>query len=274
MRSFVTLELPRFGKRRRCSEGAPPHWVALTLGLLWISSAQASEIGVGTSLWPPYVDPKLPGQGLAISIVVTAFERAGYEPVLTIGPWGHTLEDTKAGTTSVIGAVWKTAEREQDFVFTDPYLSNEIKFLKRRGDRFDFETLEDLSGLRIGVVYRYAYEDAFDKASSFTRAPETHVVPNLLQLLAGNIDLVVGDERTLRYEISRHLQERKRELEFLSKPLASRRLHVAVSRRHPEPEKLVEDFNRALETMREDGTYRSLLRQANEEIWKRSYMVQ
>jgi polar amino acid transport system substrate-binding protein len=91
-------------------------------------------------------------------------------------------------------------------------------------------------------------------------------------LLDGNIDLIVDDERTLRYELSRHFADRKRELVFLPKPLARRELHVAISRAQPVPEKLVEDFNRGLAEIRRDGTYRKLLRQSNEEIWKRSYL--
>lgn len=240
--------------------------------VLWAGSVQASEVVVGMSPWPPYIDPKLPGHGLAASIVSAAFERAGYEPVLVLGPWERTLEATKLGEISVVAAAWRTRERERDFAFSRAYLTNEVKFLKREGSPLRFETLQDLDGLRVGVVYLYTYGEAFDKATGFTKAPETHIVPNLLQLLAGNIDLAVGDERTLRYEINRHLAAREGELEFLPKPLRSHDLHVAVSRSDPEFEAIVTRFDRGLEEIQADGTYRKLLRQANEEIWKRSYL--
>jgi len=248
--------------------------IACTLLVLVASSAGASEILIGASPWPPYVDPKLPGQGLAVSVVSAAFERAGYQPVFVMGQWERTLEDTKLGRISVIAAAWKTDERVQDFAFSRPYLKNEVKFLKRRDGPVQFKSLQDLDGLRIGVVYLYTYGDEFDRANGFIKAPETHIVPNLLQLLAGNIDLVVGDERTLRYEISRHLEARRNEMEFLPNPLTSHDLHVAVSRQHPGFEEIAAGFDRGLQEIREDGTYRKLLRQANEEIWKQSYLPQ
>lgn len=247
-------------------------FAVLIVSCVLASSVHAAQLDIGTSFWPPYVDPKLRGQGLAISIVTAAFERVGYKPVVTIRPWEQTLQETRLGHSAVIAAAWKTAARENDFVFSDPYLVNEIKFVKRRGTKPRFATLSDLAGLRVGVVYLYAYEEAFDADTRFVKVSETQIVPNLLQLLAGNIDLTVGDERALRYEISRHLQDRKAELEFLATPLAARDLYVAASRLEPQAETIIRDFNRGLEEIRQNGTYRKLLRQANEEIWKKSYL--
>jgi len=238
-----------------------------------IAPAQDRELVVGTSIWPPYVDPKLPGQGLAVSIVTAALERSGYRVVIKFEDWERTLSAAKAGETAVIAAAWYTPERERDFLFSEPYLTNEIKFLKRRGTPFSYQSLDDLKGLRIGVVYGYAYSPEFDRAAGFTRAPETHVVPNIVELLSGSIGLMVGDERTLRYELARHFGKQRRDLEFLPKPLASRELHLVVSRAHPQAHTIVNDFNRGLAEIRRDGTYRKLLRQSNEEIWKRSYLA-
>ncbi len=252
----------------------PGTWLLM---LLVLSGAPAmvpakTSITVGASLWPPYADPKLPGQGLALSIVTAALERGGYHPNLVFEPWHRTLEQARAGRIGVIATAWRTAERERDFLFSDAYLTNRIVFLKRRGTPLRFQRLRDLKGLRVGVVYGYAYDPDFDQATDFAKAPETHLVPNLVELLAGHIDLVVGDERTLRYELARHFAGQRHALEFLPKPLAEHGLHLAVSRRHPRAEGIVAAFNRGLAEIRREGTYRELLRQANEEIWKRSYL--
>jgi polar amino acid transport system substrate-binding protein len=134
-----------------------------------------------TSIWPPYVDPKLPGHGLAVSIVTEAVRRAGYEPRIESLDWERNLENARSGEHGVIAAAYQSAERKRDFVFTDAYLTNEIRFLKRRGTDIEFNSLEDLDGLRIGVVYEYVYEPAFDQAGNFVRAPETHIVPNIVE---------------------------------------------------------------------------------------------
>lgn len=250
--------------------------VLVHLGTPPAASGETPELTIGTSLWPPYVDPRLPGQGLALSIVTAAFERAGYQVGVELDEdWGRTLEKGRSGEFAVIAAAWKARDRERDFLFSEPYLENKIKFLKRRAEELTINGLEDLRGLRVGVVFGYAYGDAFDAfdaSADFVRVPETHVLGNLLELLADRVDVVVGDERTLRFEIARHLHDRRLELELLPRALDRRSLHVAVSRRHPQAAQLVSDFNAAMGTLRDDGTYRKLSRQANEEIWRQSYL--
>ncbi|MEA3411087.1 MAG: transporter substrate-binding domain-containing protein [Pseudomonadota bacterium] len=277
---FARNRMCAWQRHRRLVPASPRKTAPLLTGIAFIVallavvafSVHARELVVSTSIWPPYVDPKLPGQGLALSIVTAAFQRAGYEPRIEIHDWERTLGGVRSGEYGIVAAAWRSPDRIRDFEFSDPYLANQLKFLKRHGTTIEFETLEDLNGLRVGVVYEYVYEQEFDEATGFVKAPETHIVPNVMQLLEGNIDLTVDDERTLRYEISRHFGEHRHELEFLPKPLALRDLHVAVSRTHPDHETLVRDFNRGLAEIRRDGTYRKLLRKANEEIWKQSYL--
>lgn len=271
-RRFLMAPKPRAGGYRQNAARCALSFCVVCLLAASMVPAQAREIVLNASLWPPYVDPKLPGEGLAASIVTSAFRRAGYEPRVEFGDWERTLERARSGESPIVVSAWRSPERIEDFLFTDAYLENHIRFLKRRGTGPEFESLDDLDGLQIGVVYEYVYEPGFDGADNFTRAPETHIVPVLIELLDGNIDLAVDDERTLHYELSRHFSDRKADLEFLPRPLTTRHLHVAISRAHPDHEKLAADFNQGLAEIREDGTYRKLMRQANEEIWKRSYL--
>jgi polar amino acid transport system substrate-binding protein len=236
------------------------------------ASAETRSVTIGASVWPPYVDPQLPGQGLALSIVTAAFERAGYRVEVELAPWLQTLESASAGDTAVVAAVWPTPERERELWLSAPYLENEIRLLKRRKKALEFKSLADLRGLRIGVVYGFSYGPEFDRSTGFVRAPESHVLANLLQLLAGRVDATIGDERSLRYEMERHLRERKDEVGFLPRAVSVQPLCIGVSRRRPGGERLVADFDAALEELRRDGGYRRLVRQANEEIWRNSYL--
>jgi len=38
-----------------------------------------------------------------------------------------------------------TENRKKDFFFSEPYGENQIKFIKRKGNSFEFENLEGLS---------------------------------------------------------------------------------------------------------------------------------
>ena len=52
------------------------------------------------------------------------------------------------GVYDVVGSIWRTEKRAQNFLFSVPYLHHEIKFIKLRSSRdIQFDTLDDLDGI-------------------------------------------------------------------------------------------------------------------------------
>ncbi len=246
----------------------------LIILLLQLSATtlQARELRIAMSTWPPYVDSNMPHQGLAIAIVSTVFESAGYAPRVIIREWIDTLQGTLVGDYEVIAAAWKTPDREKQFVFSEPYLTNDIKFLKLRDRDIRFNKMSDFKGLTIGILNKYAYGNDFNSATDFIKVPAGDLLKNLEKLMNGSIDLTLGDERVLRYELNNHLSASKDKFTFIPQPLSSRTLHIAVSRTIDDCEKIVSDFNKALAEIKQEGSHKVLIRQFNEYIWKKQYL--
>ena len=60
---------------------------ALTFSLcVSISPANADELRLTASDWPPYVDSHVQRSGFAVALVSRALERAGYDVSIDIGP--------------------------------------------------------------------------------------------------------------------------------------------------------------------------------------------
>lgn len=222
-------------------------------------AVQAERLRLATSVWAPYVDGNLPGSGLAVDLVTNALERAGYEYSLSIGSWPRTLEGAKIGVYDVIPAAWYTEERAADLLFSRPYLTNRLKFIKRRGDAIVFSEPSDLKGRTIGVVAGYAYGPRFEQLRGVRKWENNHVIQSLLRLVNGQVDLALGDEWVLRHEIAQYLRNSAEGLEILPQPLEVRDLHLAVSRQHPRHEAIVQAFDAAMEAMRKDGTYERII---------------
>ena len=214
-----------------------------------------------SSTWPPYVDEKLPHKGLAMHIVTEAFTRAGYRTSLVSESWPRSLQGVEIGVYDVIATAWYTDERARKFTFSQPYLFNEIRFIKRKQDPFTYDGLLSLTGMTVGIVYKYAYGEEFERATNFTKVPGNHVIQNLLKLTQGQIDLTLGDERTLRHELKEYLSTSMASLEFLPKPLATKGLYVAVSKTNPDHDRIAAAFDKAIVEMKDDGTYEAILRQ-------------
>jgi polar amino acid transport system substrate-binding protein len=226
---------------------------------------------VHSGKWPPYSDASLPGQGLAVEIVTTALKRAGYTPYLRIDSLDRILEGGALGVYDVFATPWYSDSRNQYLDYSKPYLESEIRFIKRKDSKLDFQSLADLKGVMVGTVQDYAYDQAFTAARDIVRIPERNLVQNLLKLTQGRIDLTLDDERVLRYEINRYMPNSMEKLEFLPKPLAVRGIHIGVSRENPQHAEIVAAFDKAIAAMKKDGSFDAIVARHNEYIKKPAY---
>jgi polar amino acid transport system substrate-binding protein len=216
---------------------------------------------------PPYMSPALPGDGLSATIVRTALERAGFVVAFAFERWSRAYEGAEIGVYDVVGSIWRTERRSQDFLFSVPYLRHEIKFIKLKSSRdIQFDSLDDLDGLIVGTLKGYAYDKAFLHSRKFIRLPQNHLLQNLLKLSQGEIDLTLGEVRKISYELKEFMKGSVGGMEVLAKPLASHGTHIAVSRSHPRHQEIIGAFNQALSTMQKDGTYDRILTEFGDSV--------
>ena len=212
----------------------------------------------------PYIKGDLPGQGLSIEIIKTAFERAGYKTSVAFETWPRTYEGALIGIYDVVGSIWRTDEREKDFAFSEPYLFHEIKFIKRKADTdIRFNNLNDLDGLIIGTVKGYAYREDFTRSRNFIKLQQNYLLQNLLFLTQDQIDMTLGDIRKIRYEINKYMKSSMKNLEILPNALIKRGVHIAVSKSNPHHKEIIARFNKALKSMKSDGTYEGIMKKHN-----------
>jgi len=224
------------------------------------SAAEADkQLRVTGSVWAPYIDPSRPNNGLAADLVTTALRRAGYSLDSEIETWPRAYRGTAIGVYDVVASVWKTPAREADLVFSEPYLMNDIVLMSKRGRALPFEGLDDLVGFTIGVENEFAYGGGFDERADLRKVVSNSLIQNLLLLRQGKVDLVIGDRWSIYYELTNYLPDAVNAFEMLPNALVRRALHMGVSRQNPEAGKILADFNRELEAMNADGTYREIL---------------
>ena len=123
-----------------------------------VMPAQAGDpVKMMTNTWPPYIGEDLPQGGMAMELVRHVFLRAGYKVDNTIERWPRALEGVRVGLYDVLGAAWRDEQREQDFIYSEPYLVNEIIVITRKNNRRMLRSVNDLSGSSIGVLRDYSY---------------------------------------------------------------------------------------------------------------------
>ena len=231
---------------------------ALFALLLACACVNGETLRMAANLWPPFTDARLPGNGLASELVSTALERAGYRTEYVQVPWARALRGLQQGDYDLLVSAWYNDERARYGQFSAPYLTNRILFLKRKDSTADYRTLADLRRYSIAVGRDYRYSPAFDADASLHKVPVTDFPMGARMLAAGRVQLTLEDELVARFYLNRELKGISDQLEFLPKPLSESGSHILVRLSHPRHQQLVEDFNRAIQAMREDGTYQAI----------------
>lgn len=236
--------------------------LVVLMGLaLGVGSAQAQQpVRLIANISPPYADKSLPEQGLALELVRHVFTRAGYDPQITIDSWPRAMEGVSIGLYDALASAWYTEERAKNYTFSDPYLSSKLILVKLRSDQGDYFELAHLAGKRLGVRVDYAYGLDFDAVQNLQLVEENHVIQNLLNLLNGSVDFVIGDQRTMALQLHQYLDKQLHKFEVVDMNLPGRDRHVAASLSGKGQEKMIADFNRALAAARKDGSHAAIVR--------------
>lgn len=232
----------------------------LLLLLLSPALAAGESLRLVADPWPPFNDRRLPGNGLASELVEQALQRAGYRTSYVEVPWQRAVLGLKRGDYDVLINAWYSPERAEFGHYSQPYLVNRIRFLQRKGAGIRFDSLADLYPHSIAVVRGYAYSAEFDGDERLRKVGVGGFATAARMLHAGRVQLTLEDELVARYHLGRELRAMRDELEFLPLPLSENGLHILVRRSHPEHREIATRFDRAIQAMREDGSYAATFR--------------
>lgn len=227
--------------------------------LLLTATAWAGEktLTAASDPWPPFVDPSSPTQGLSLEIVRAAMKTQGYEVTIEFVPWARAEAGLKEGKYDLIPNTWKTEKRTTYLHYSEPYAANQIKFIKLKGDPFEFTGLESLAGKVIGTVRGYGYGDQFLSATNFERDEVVDVLNSIRKLTAVNrrIDLTLEDEIVARHTIAKADPGLLEKIEFTRNSLSENTLHVTSGLVNPKHQEIIAAFNKGLAEIRTNGTY-------------------
>lgn len=229
----------------------------LTAALLYLLAtvAQAMTITAAGDPYPPYGDPKHPDGGLGMEIIRAAFKTQGHEVAMEYVPWARAESGVKNGTYDIVPFTWRTEARLKVLLFSTSFAVGNVRFIKRKGDPFEFNGLESLNGKLVGTVRGYGYGDAFNAASTFTRENGNDLMTNIKKLLRQRIDLTLEDEIVARSIIGAEDPQALEQIEFAKTPLSVNPLYVTAGLQNPKAQEIIGAFNKGLEIIKANGTY-------------------
>ena len=233
---------------------------ALILGLIFSVSAFSQEgfMQLASDSWPPFTSD-YGGKAYSTELVSEALKRIDYSDETTYINFESVIPGIQDGMFDGSAALWRTEEREEFILFSDPYLQNKLLLVGQKGADVSATSLSELSEKRIGVVGTYAYGEEVDYATEVVFISGRSDQENLEKLLAGELDYILIDELIIQYELTYHSEEVEENLEVGELPLFTKSLHFGLSKSYPNAEEIMKQFNNAIFEMISDGTYNEIL---------------
>ena len=106
----------------------------------------------------------------------------------------------------------------------------------------------------------YAYGVDFDSIPGLTLVEENHMIQNLMDLLNGRVDVVIGDQRTIALQLNEYLPKERHKFQVLPIDVPGRSRHVAASRALKGSEEMIDAFNKALAKAKQDGSHAAIIK--------------
>lgn len=234
-------------------------FTALFLALVMAMPAVSETLTIAADPWPPFIEEAHEEGGVAIHIIREAVGRSGYDVELNIMPWARAEAGVKAGDYDILPGTWYTEARSKELMYSEPYMENQLKFIKRKGQDFEYGGLESLKGKTVAVIRDYGYGDAFYEADYFEREAASDLVTNVRKLVNGRVDLAIEDELVARFIINDKAPALIDNIEFVEPPYSAEGLHMTTGYENPKHEAIVKAFNEGLAAMKEDGTFDQIL---------------
>ena len=177
-------------------------YILITFG----SAAHAEDkvISLTSNEFPPYHAKSLMNQGPVTELIIAAYERVGYRVVVTYFPWarGDYLA-RKGGKYHGVISLWYNKERGKRYLYSDPYMDNEVGFYKRKSNAITFTSYKALQEFTIGTVINYANPPGFDAANLNVKPVVTDEL-NIAKLCNERINLVLIDRLMAEHLISKN----------------------------------------------------------------------
>lgn len=194
-------------------------------------------------------------KGIDVDLITEVAKRSGWDYTMNHPGFDAAVNAVQAGQADAIMAGMTITEaRQKVFTFSDPYYDTKIVLYTRSDQKVtDYSELKGKNiGVKNGTISQTFLEENQEKYGYTIKTFDTGDLMNN-SLDAGAVDAAMDDQPVVQFAIS---QGKNYAINIAGESVGS--FGFAV-KKGSDYEYLVEDFNKALAEMKEDGTYDSIM---------------
>lgn len=224
--------------------------VFILICCLFFGNSALSQVTLGYVDFPPYEYQKdNKPEGILVDIVTRIFKKAKIPVKLKYLPFKRALLNTRSGEIDGLFNFYKTAERVPFYDYSEPIIKNYLVFFVLKDSNIRFQKIEDLKGLKVGVIRGYTYGKEFDKNTLFSRESNNSHIANFKKLKLGRIDIYPCDSIVGKYLIRKNNIHTY--FKILPKPLKIMDGYIGFTKR--KHIKTINKINRIIKDMHGNG---------------------
>ncbi|QCO15655.1 amino acid ABC transporter substrate-binding protein [Azospirillum brasilense] len=193
--------------------------------------------------------------GMDTEIVDAMLKDIGVYPVHRPMAWPEVVRAHDENEVDVAFQFFTSPRRLERGHLIGPYRVGATVLMVRSNSEITYTRIDDLQGLRIGVVDGFEYTPEFDKSPLFERVSSSSNVVSFRRLLLGRVDAIAGDRQVLRFLADS--EGRTGSVKILPTPLAMVPRYISVPK--PRTDK-AERLQAAYEKLKRDGTIDAIVR--------------
>jgi len=237
----------------------------LLVTLLFTTNLFAETIRITNGEWEPFLSNYSYQYGLDSHIVTEAFKLEGITVEWGFFPWQRAYQHAKDGNNWDASCCWwPDDETKNEFLASDAITTTSFVFFHLKSYDFEWKSLEDLQGIKIGVTAKYDYGQAFMAAIAaktldieFTTKDQF----NYKKLLAGRIQIFPNDPSVGSAQIRNSLSpEQANLLTYHPKEFGISTLHLIVSKDNKRNKYILDKFNSGLKKLKASGQFQQMLK--------------
>jgi len=250
-----------------------PMLVFVVIAGAHLESGAADNVRLTLIEYAPLMGAHVKGYGIEPAIVTAACRQVGLDVEYDVfSPAGSIKLAKEGGYDGIVGLVW-SEEREQSFYYSEPIFEAPLQLFHLKEFAFDWETMDDLKGIPIGITaknyYGSAFQEALDTGNLTTDVANKDII-QFEKLLRHRIKLFPMNMFTGYYMINEQYDPQTAALfTHHPRPLKVSIYHVLFSRAVEENAARLELFNQGLQQLRASGEYDRII-----EEYKREYMLE
>ena len=230
-------------------------WIVLVGMLLsGVVAAQTLKLVTGND-YAPFSDETLPNRGMATELVELVVQEMGHASDIRFLPWKRGYAATIRGEFVATFPYIRTAEREQDYLFSDPLNHVATRVFVAHDSTLRYQTVQDLVGKTACNTLGSSHPKSLEKLmleGKVARQSPRDLSSCFGMLRLGRVDFVAINDLT-GWGVIRKTYGSHEGFKAIGPPVEMVGQHLMVPRGNPLAEKFLATFNQAMASLEKRG---------------------